>query len=157
MMDKIFEFLDLKRWLLATALILIMALSIYITTNYVQKFVDSKDRFKIEDYMGNYSLLLDLQIPQKDRKVTFETFKYFNLIPFEENKKISIVSPQKKEETPPVYKISLIYIRDGKKYVIINNKILTEGSKISDKEYIVKIEEDGVLLNGYWGARWIKL
>lgn len=156
-MDKIFEILDLKRWLLIAIPVFIIILGLYITTNYIPGFVDKKDKFKIEDYMGKYSLLLDLQVLQKDRKVSFKVFDYFNLIPFEENRKITVVSQQKNEKTPPVYKINLIYVRDGKKYVIINGKILTEGSKISDKEYIVKIEEDGVLLNGYWGARWIKL
>ncbi len=156
-MDKIFEILDLKRWILITIPVLIVILGIYTSLNYIYSFISIKEKFRIEDYIGNYSLLLNLDIPKKARKINFEIFDYLNLIKFESNRKIITATEEKKEASPPVYKINLVYIRDGKKYVVINGKILTEGSKISDKEYIVKIEKDGVLLNGYWGARWIKL
>ena len=51
----------------------------------------------------------------------------------------------------------MVYIGVNKKFVVINDKLLTEGDAISDKEYILLIKEDGVLLDGAWGRRWLKI
>lgn len=66
-----------------------------------------------------------------------------------------VMQHKKTNGNPPSYTIKLIYIGSYKKYVVINDKLLIEGSKISENEKIVKIEKDRILLDGKWGKRWI--
>lgn len=94
-------------------------------------------------------------------------FEAFTLVPFKENtnkgfvppvrKKLDIPKINIKKQPPPLYNIDMVYIGVNKKFVVINDKLLTEGDAISDKEYILLIKEDGVLLDGAWGRRWLKI
>ena len=97
-------------------------------------------------------------------------FEAFTLFPFREDankgfippplrKKFNIPKPKIniKKQPPPLYNIDMVYIGVNKKFVVINDKLLTEGDAISDKEYILLIKEDGVLLDGAWGRRWLKI
>ena len=55
----------------------------------------------------------------------------------------------------PTYDISFIYI--GKhRYVIIDNKLWSEGDTLPYGEKILRITKDGILVTGKWGERWIK-
>lgn len=95
-------------------------------------------------------------------------FDAFTLVPFRTKtnkgsippplrKKITIPKVDIKKQPPPVYNISMVYIGVNKKFAVINNRLLTEGDFISDKEYIVLIKKDGILLDGAWGKRWLKI
>lgn len=75
--------------------------------------------------------------------------------PNRKNKTKTLRKTNKKE--PPIYKVKFIYIGVGKKYVLIGNKLLTEGDVISENEKIIKIERNKILLEGSWGKRWIYL
>ncbi len=55
----------------------------------------------------------------------------------------------------PSYKISFIYIGKNK-YVIINNKLWSEGDTLPSGEKILRITRNGILVTGKWGERWIK-
>lgn len=95
-------------------------------------------------------------------------FEAFTLVPFKENvnkgifppplkNKFNIQKANIKKQPPPFYNIDMIYMGVNKKFVVINNKLLTEGDFISDKEYVFLIKEDRVLLDGAWGKRWLKM
>ncbi|EDP73298.1 hypothetical protein [Hydrogenivirga sp. 128-5-R1-1] len=95
-------------------------------------------------------------------------FDAFILVPFRKNlnkgslpppirKKLTIPKVDRKKQPPPIYHISMVYIGANKKFVVINNRLLMEGDFVSDKEYIVLIKNDGVLLDGAWGRRWLKI
>ncbi|NPA58428.1 MAG: hypothetical protein GXN94_03935 [Aquificae bacterium] len=60
-----------------------------------------------------------------------------------------------KQEQPPQYKVSFIYIGKGR-YAIINGKLYKEGDILPSDEKIVKITKNGVLIKGKWGDRWLK-
>jgi hypothetical protein len=158
-MEKFTEFMDLKRWLLLVLPFLIV-IAVFLYLNFF-KLNEYSEKYNFSNYFGDYKAILNLEPPvERTFSLNAEIFNLFYLIPFKEKSKIPPpIKINKENETkspPPAYKIQLIYIRDGKKYVIIDGKLFTEGAKISDKEYIQRIEQDGVLLNGYWGARWIK-
>ncbi len=156
-MDRMLNFLDIKRWLLLTAPFFILTAGIYIADYITQNFVNKPEVNLWQNLLKKYQPILYTKIPDNIKKFDTVIFEYFYFIPVKNLKIVKIKKPKEKVPPPPVYRISLIYIRDGKKYVVINGRILTEGSRLSDKEYIVKIEKDGVLVNGAWGYRWIKL
>ena len=80
------------------------------------------------------------------------------LLYIQPNQKNKITTLEKvHEKEPPIYKVKFIYIGVGKKYVLIGNKLLTEGDITSENEKIIKIEKDKILLEGIWGRRWIYL
>jgi len=165
-MEKIwnlYERLDLKRWFLLIFPIIIFVIFVFfskeISVMYFEIFKNSDVKeSSMKKEISQYKDILNLHIPEK--KVIFDPdlLNLLYLIP-QKNIKIKnniINKSDKKKLSPPNYKISLIYIRNGRRYAIVNGKILTEGSKISDREIILRIEEDGILLDGYWGKRWIK-
>ncbi len=145
-------FLDTKRYILLISPIILMILA-YVFSDSIIKYIPVKiEKKDYSRFISSYENLLNLKVP-KNKKIFYEDiFNYFTIV---RGKKIKHVQSNKNEKAP-LYKIEFIYIRKNSKYVIINGRIYREGDKISDKEYIAKIKEDGILLNGYWGLRWIK-
>ncbi|WP_029522179.1 hypothetical protein [Persephonella sp. KM09-Lau-8] len=150
-LTKILGRLTVKEYILLS-LPIIIAIFLYILfPSYLERAI-----YKIAEDNLNYSP----EIPKIPSIVRIKTEGEQTLISLIEVRPYTAPKIEEKTKTvekapPPTYRISFIYI--GKhKYVIIDNKLWSEGDTLPYGEKILRITKDGVLVTGKWGERWIK-
>ena len=159
-----------QKILLLVLPIIISSVILFLFKENILSFIENTSYKRLIKSKISFSLPSIHSIDKKpiDKKQwIYVMFDAFTLVPFKENvnkgnipipkKKFVIPKIDKKKQPPPKYSINMIYVGVNKKFVVLNNKLLTEGDFISDKEYVVLIDKEGVLLDGDWGKRWIRI
>ncbi len=150
-LTKILGRLTVKEYILLSLPIIIAIFLYTLFSSYLERAI-----YKIAEDNLNYSP----EIPQIPSIVRIKTEGEQTLISLIEVRPYTAPKIEEKTKTvekapPPTYRISFIYI--GKhKYVIIDNKLWSEGDTLPYGEKILRITKDGVLVTGKWGERWIK-
>ncbi len=101
--------------------------------------------------------IIQIQVKRKELQTDF--LEAFSLISFEKIEEQVIVKQNSQgdgKNSPPSYRVTFIFLGE-KKFAIVNGILFREGDRISPEEKIIKIKEDGIILYGKWGERWIPL
>ncbi len=151
-LSKVLEKLTVREYILLSLPIIVAILFYILFSSNFEKII-----YKVAE--GNLNYMPEVpEIPSVIR--TTETEDKSTLISLLEVRPYTAPKIEEKPKTvekapPPTYRISFIYL-GKRRYVIIDNKLWSEGDTLPYGEKILRITKDGILVTGKWGERWIK-